>query len=162
MLRFQLSLILGIFSRKNTPLNCNNLNVVDPETIKNFGPHKVYICMQCSNSVFPFRTIKGYKLYQTLNQNNNQYGNICEGYSTKTCSALKPTKNLSSTSNKFNNFFSQQNQDTEMIQTLNIIKLKFLTRVNPERVNNINSFIKKYDWKEIDFPSHNKDWKAFE
>ena len=26
----------------------------------------------------------------------------------------------------------------------------------------IKPFIDKYNWKEIDFPSHNKDWKKFE
>ena len=33
---------------------------------------------------------------------------------------------------------------------------------HPEKVNNINSFIKKYNWKKINFPSMKKDWKKFE
>ena len=33
---------------------------------------------------------------------------------------------------------------------------------HPEEVNNINSFIKKYNWKKINFPSMKKDWKKFE
>ena len=33
---------------------------------------------------------------------------------------------------------------------------------NPERISKIKPFIDKYNWKEIDFPSHNKDSKKFE
>ena len=33
---------------------------------------------------------------------------------------------------------------------------------NPERTSKIKPFIDKYDWKEIDFPSHSKDWKKIE
>ena len=33
---------------------------------------------------------------------------------------------------------------------------------NPERISKINLFIEQYDWKEIDFPSHKKDWEKFE
>ena len=33
---------------------------------------------------------------------------------------------------------------------------------NPQRILNIKSFIDQYNWKEIDFPSHSKDWKKFE
>ena len=33
---------------------------------------------------------------------------------------------------------------------------------HPERISKIKSFIGKYDWKEIDFPSEGKDWKKFE
>ena len=35
-------------------------------------------------------------------------------------------------------------------------------RDHPERISKIKSFIGKYDWKEIDFPSQGKDWKKFE
>ena len=30
---------------------------------------------------------------------------------------------------------------------------------DPQRVSQIKPFINQYDWKEIDFPSHQKDWK---
>ena len=30
---------------------------------------------------------------------------------------------------------------------------------HPERISKIKSFIDKYNWKEIDFPSHSKGWK---
>ena len=33
---------------------------------------------------------------------------------------------------------------------------------HPERVTNTNPFISKYNWKEIEFPSHKNDWKKFE
>ena len=35
-------------------------------------------------------------------------------------------------------------------------------KYHPERASKIKSFIDKYNWKEIDFPSHGKDWKKFE
>ena len=33
---------------------------------------------------------------------------------------------------------------------------------NPERISKIKPFIDQYNWNEIDFPSHGKDWKKFE
>ena len=33
---------------------------------------------------------------------------------------------------------------------------------NPEKISKIERFIDQYNWKEINFPSHNKDWKKFE
>ena len=33
---------------------------------------------------------------------------------------------------------------------------------NPERTSKNKPFIDQYDWKEIDFPSHSKNWKKFE
>ena len=36
------------------------------------------------------------------------------------------------------------------------------TKDHPERISKIKPFIDKYNWKEIDFPSHGKDWKKFE
>ena len=32
----------------------------------------------------------------------------------------------------------------------------------PQRLSKIKPFIDQYNWKEIDFPSHQKDWKKFE
>ena len=31
-----------------------------------------------------------------------------------------------------------------------------------EHTSNLEEFISDYNWKEIDFPSHSKDWKKFE
>ena len=33
---------------------------------------------------------------------------------------------------------------------------------DPQRISKIKPFIDQYNWKEIDFPSHGKDWKTFE
>ena len=33
---------------------------------------------------------------------------------------------------------------------------------NPERISKIEHFIDQYNWKEVDFPSHRKEWKKFE
>ena len=33
---------------------------------------------------------------------------------------------------------------------------------NPQRISKIKCFIDQYNWKEIDFPSHSKDWKKLE
>ena len=33
---------------------------------------------------------------------------------------------------------------------------------SPERLSKISLFIEQYDWKEIDFPSHQKDWEKSE
>ena len=33
---------------------------------------------------------------------------------------------------------------------------------NPERISNLKPFINNYSWKDIEFPSHSKDWRIFE
>ena len=33
---------------------------------------------------------------------------------------------------------------------------------NPQRISKIKPFINQYNWKDIDFPPSNKDWKKFE
>ena len=33
---------------------------------------------------------------------------------------------------------------------------------NPERISKIKPLINQYNWRDIDFPSHQKDWKKFE
>ena len=33
---------------------------------------------------------------------------------------------------------------------------------HPERISKIKPFIDQYNWKEVDFPSHGKDWEKFE
>ena len=54
-------------------LKCNNFNVVDAEIIKNTGSDSFWICMFCSNNLFPFANLSYHKLYQTLSQRNNHY-----------------------------------------------------------------------------------------
>ena len=33
---------------------------------------------------------------------------------------------------------------------------------NPERISNLKPFFDKYNWNDIEFPSHSKDWKNIE
>ena len=33
---------------------------------------------------------------------------------------------------------------------------------NPEKISKLKPFIDNYNWKDIDFPSHSKDWRKFE
>ena len=33
---------------------------------------------------------------------------------------------------------------------------------HPERISKIKLFINNYNWKDIEFPSHSKDWRKFE
>ena len=114
-------------------LKCNNLNVVDAEIIKNTGSDRFWICMFCSNNLFPFATLNDHKLYQTLSQSNNHYSGSSNSYSTNTCSTLKPPKNLSNLFNEFNNFSSQQNKNTE-----NIMNCKYYDIEEIQSRNNLN------------------------
>ena len=45
-----------------------------------------------------------------------------------------------------------------VIATLNCQNIK----KDSEIISKIETFIDQYNWKDIDFPSHNKDWKKFE
>lgn len=40
------------------------INVVDAEVIKNTGSDRFWVCILCSNNLFPFTTINDHKLYQ--------------------------------------------------------------------------------------------------
>ena len=114
-------------------LNCNNLNVVDAEIIKNTGSDRFWISMFCSNNLFPFATLNDHKLYQTFSQSNNHCSGISSSYSTNTCSTLKPPKNISNLFNEFNNFSSQQYKNTE-----NIINCKYYDIEEIQSLNNLN------------------------
>ena len=41
---------------------------------------------------------------------------------------------------------------------LNNKKIKY----HPERISNLKPFFDQYNWKDIELPSHSKDWKKFE
>ena len=56
-------------------LKWNNLNDVDAEIAQSCSSDRIWICMDCSNNLFPFATKNDYKLYQTLIQSN-----ICDSY----------------------------------------------------------------------------------
>ena len=114
-------------------LKCNNFNVVDAEITKNTGSDSFWICMFCSNNLFPFANLSDHKLYQTLRQRNNHYSGSSNSYSTNTCSTLKPSENLSNLVNEFNNFSSQQIKNTE-----NIINCKYYDIEEIQSLNNLN------------------------
>ena len=40
--------------------------------------------------------------------------------------------------------------------------IKLSINNHSEEIHNITPFINKYDWDEIEFPSHKKDWNKFE
>ena len=42
------------------------------------------------------------------------------------------------------------------------IKLSKKVKNNQERISKIKPFIDQYNWKEINFPLHKKEWKKFE
>ena len=56
-----------------------------------------------------------------------------------------------------------KNKDNECFKyaitaSLNHEKIK----KDPQRISKLKPFIDKYNWKDIEFPSHSKDWKKFE
>ena len=56
-----------------------------------------------------------------------------------------------------------KNNDNKFFQyALTVAKNHVQIKSHPERMSNIKPFIEQYNWKEIDFPSHRKDWKKFE
>ena len=58
---------------------------------------------------------------------------------------------------------NQKNNDNKCFQYAVTLALN-IDQINdhPERISKIKPFIKKYNWKDIDFPSTSKDWKKFE
>ena len=68
----------------------------------------------------------------------------------------KSRKNKKSTINPKNN------DDNCFQYTLTVALNHKQIKSNPERISKIKPFIDQYNWKEIDFPSHSKDWKKFE
>ena len=66
-------------------LKCNNLNFVDAEIMENTSTDRFWVCMYCSNNLFPFATINIHKLHQTLSQSNNHYNDSSDSNFTKTC-----------------------------------------------------------------------------
>ena len=56
-----------------------------------------------------------------------------------------------------------QNNDGKCFQyAFNMALNHEQTEKNPQRISKIKPLIDQYNWKEIDFPSHSKDWKKFE
>ena len=56
-----------------------------------------------------------------------------------------------------------KNNDDKCFQYALTIALNYeQIKKNPQRISNIKPFIDQYNWKEINFPTHCKDWKKFE
>ena len=61
---------------------------------------------------------------------------------------------------KQNATINPKNKDEKCFQYALIVALNYKQIKNhPEMISKIKPFIDKYNWKDIDFPSHNKDWK---
>ena len=57
---------------------------------------------------------------------------------------------------------SKNNDDNCFHYTLTVALNYQNIKKDPQRISKIKPFIDQYNWKEIDFPSHSKDWKKFE
>ena len=56
-----------------------------------------------------------------------------------------------------------KNNDNNCFQYALTVALNYQNiKSHPERISNLEPFINKYDWKGIDSPSEEKDWKKFE
>ena len=56
-----------------------------------------------------------------------------------------------------------KNNDDKCFQYALTVALNYeQIKNNPERISKIKPFIDKYNWEEIDFSSHSRDWKKFE
>ena len=56
-----------------------------------------------------------------------------------------------------------KNNDHKCFQYAATLALNFDNINNhPEKISKFRSFIDQYNWKDIDFPPTNKDWKKFE
>ena len=56
-----------------------------------------------------------------------------------------------------------QNNDNNCVQYALTVALNHQNIANnPQRISKIKPFINQYNWTEVDFPSHSKDWKKFE
>ena len=56
-----------------------------------------------------------------------------------------------------------KNKDNECFKYVITAALNYnKIRNHPERIFNFKPFTNKYNWKDIKFPSHSKDWKKFE
>ena len=72
-------------------------------------------------------------------------------YSTEWLKSKKATRN------------PQNKTDGKCFQYALTVALNYQNiKKDPERITKIKPFIDKYNWNEIDFPSHSKDWKKFE
>ena len=62
-----------------------------------------------------------------------------------------------------NSTINQKNNDDKCFQYALTVALNYgKIKNDPKRISKFKPFIDQYNWKEIDFPSHSKDWKKFE
>ena len=57
---------------------------------------------------------------------------------------------------------SKKNNDDKCFQYALTVAFNYEKNKKDQRLSKIKPFIDKCNWKEIDFPSHSKDWKNFE
>ena len=58
---------------------------------------------------------------------------------------------------------NQKNNDGKCFQYAVTAALNYgQIKKDPQRISKIKSFVDEYNWKEIEFQSHKKDWKKFE
>ena len=56
-----------------------------------------------------------------------------------------------------------KNKDDKCFQyALTVVLNHEQIKKDPQRITKIKPFIGQYNWKDIDFPSHKKDWNEFE
>ena len=56
-----------------------------------------------------------------------------------------------------------QNKDNECFKYSTTVALNYKEiKKDPQRIAKIKPFIDHYNWKDIEFPSHSKDWKKSE
>ena len=56
----------------------------------------------------------------------------------------------------------KNNDDTCFQYALTVALNYEQIKKHPQRISKIKHFIDQCNWKEVDFPSHRKDWKIFE
>ena len=57
----------------------------------------------------------------------------------------------------------QNNEDNKCFQYAITTSLNYQNiNHHPERISKLKPFINNYNWKDIEFPSHSKDWRKFE
>ena len=64
--------------------------------------------------------------------------------------------------NKMLTMNPKNNDDKCFKYVLNVALNYEKIKKNPQRISKVKPFINQYNWKEIRFPSHKKDWKKFE
>ena len=87
------------------------------------------------------------------------YYNLNKGSLSRSGSYIDSPKWLK---NKKSTINPQNKKDDKLFQyALTVALYHEQIKDHPERISKIKPFIDQYNWNEIDFPSHGKDWKKF-